>query len=124
MKRLIAAAVLFAVVLTAYFTGYFYIKNVCKEAEALLEECVAEYNANENALKSTEKLKRYWDKKEKMLSVFSSHSSIDEIEVAIYSLQEHSNSSDTSMFNEYTVRVKILIHQLLEDTVPTVHSVL
>ena len=50
MKRLIAAAVLFAVVLTAYFTGYFYIKNVCKEAEALLEECVAEYNANENAL--------------------------------------------------------------------------
>lgn len=124
MKRLIAAGVLLGLVLTAYFGGYFYIKNTCERAENILEECINAYETQKNAETETEKLKKFWDKKEKPLSIFADHSDIDAIEQAIMTLKVYSESDEQELFNQYYQNLKILLHQLLEDTVLSIHSVM
>ena len=39
MKRIIAAFILLIFVSAAYFGGYFFVKNTCKTANEILEEC-------------------------------------------------------------------------------------
>ena len=73
--------------------------------------------------KKVEELEKFWGEKEKLLSVFANHSEIDEIELAIYSLKVYSETSDNEIFYEYSGTVKTLLHQLLEDTIPSVHSI-
>lgn len=124
MKRLIAALILLVFVLTAYFTGYFYISNTCKQANELLEECTAAYNNGKDASEPTEKLDKFWSEKEKPLSVFVNHAAIDEIELAIASLLIYSSTAEDELFFEHSQNIKTLLHQLMEDTVPGVHSIL
>ncbi len=124
MKRLIAAAVLTAVLLTLYLTSYFYITDTCEKTKELLTECNNAYENGENAGEKAEKLNEFWGEKEPMLCVFASHNKIDEIEEAIYCLTIYSKTDEKEIFYEYHGTVKILIHQLLEDTKPGVHSIL
>lgn len=123
MKRLIAAGVLLIFLTTAYFTGYFYISKTCEEANKLLTECVLAYENNDNAEEKTKKMEEFWSKKEKTLSIFTNHSSIDNIELSIHSLLIYSSSSQKDLFREYSGRVKTQLHQLMEDTVPGAHSI-
>lgn len=123
MKRLIAAAVLTIVIGILYFSGFFIIDNACKNADIMLNECINAYNSEKNAEKKAENLEDYWAEKEKILSVFANHSDIDKIEMAIGILKVYSKTNEKEMFNEYHQTVKILIHQLKEDTVPAVHSI-
>ena len=124
MRRLIAAAVLIVFVIAIYLTGYLYIDATCEKAEKLVGDCVAAYEKNENIEFHTKKLEKYWSGKEKMLSVFTNHSVIDEIELTIESLSMHSKYPDNEMFYEYSSTLKILFHQLMEDTTPSAHSIL
>ena len=124
MRRLIAVAVLLIFVVSAYLIGFFNIKSVYKQTNVLVDECVTAFEEDEDVNKKIEKLENFWDKKEKLLSVFSNHALIDEIELAIYSLGIHSKTGDSVMFYEYSGKVKTLLHQLNEDTVPSVHSIL
>ena len=124
MKRLIAAAVLFVILLTLYFTGYFYVTNTCEKTKDLLEECSVAYDKNENAYKKAKEINDFWNEKEPVLSIFSSHSKIDDIEEALYCLKIYSSTSEKEIFYEYLGTVRILLHQLLEDTKPGVHSIL
>ena len=124
MRRLIAVAVLLIFVVSAYLIGFFNIKSVYKQTNVLVDECVTAFEEDEDVNKKIEKLENFWDKKEKLLSVFSNHALKDEIELAIYSLGIHSKTGDSVMFYEYSGKVKTLLHQLKEDTVPSVHSIL
>ena len=124
MKRLIAAAILFVFIISSYFTGFFYVKNTCKETGKLLEECVAEYDNTNNSKDKAKELKNYWSKAEKPLSVFVNHTRIDEIEKSIDTLLVYSDTDEKEIFKEYSGEVKTLLHQLMEDAVPSVHSVL
>ena len=124
MKRLIAAGVLIIFVVSTYLTGYFYIKNTCDTANALLKDCIEIYKTDKDATKSAKKLNDFWSKNEPLLSVFANHSSIDEIELAISSLENYSDSPDNKIFYEYSSTVETLIHQLMEDTKPSMHSIL
>jgi len=90
----------------------------------LLKECNADYNEKTDATVSTKKLEDFWTKKEKILSLFANHTSIDEIELAISTMLTYSNTSEKELFFEYSGTVKTLLHQLMEDTVPGVHSIL
>ncbi len=124
MRRLIAAAVLVVLIISIYLTGYLYINATCEETKMLVSNCVTAYEKNENIEFHTEKLEKYWSGKEKMLSVFTNHGVIDEIELTIESLGVHSKYPDNEMFYEYSSSLKMLLHQLLEDTTPSAHSIL
>jgi hypothetical protein len=124
VKRLIAAVVLLVLVVSSYFSGFFYVKNVCSQANTLLGECVSSYENNGNIQDKAKELERYWADREKTLSVFSNHDAIDEIEMSIHLLTIHSSSEDKTMFLEYSGKIEKLFHQLMEDTIPSAHSIL
>ncbi len=123
MKRLIAAGILSLLVLTGYIYGYLYIDTACDTAKKYLEKCISVYSTDKDATKEAEKLEKYWSEKEKGLSFFANHSDIDEIELAISSLKAYSNTKDNEIFYEYSSMVETLIHQLMEDTTPNIHSI-
>lgn len=123
MKRLIAATILFIFVVASYLTGYAFINSTYKTANNLLEECISVYETDNNAYNAAKNLKNFWEEKEGLLSVFANHSSIDEIELAISSMLVYSNTKDNEIFYEYSSTVKTLLHQLLEDSKPNMHSI-
>ena len=124
MKRLIAAAVLSATLLTLFVTSYLYITKTCEQTKVMLSRCSKAYESGDNAYEIAEELDTFWNKKEPLLSVFTSHSKIDDIEEAIYCLKLYSKTEEKEIFYEYHGIVNILIHQLLEDTKPGVHSIM
>ncbi|MBR4123351.1 MAG: DUF4363 family protein [Clostridia bacterium] len=123
MKRLIAAAILFIFVVASYLTGFAFINNTYKSANELLEKCINIYESDKSAYNATKNLKNFWDKKEGLLSVFANHSSIDDIELAISSMLVYSDTKNNEIFYEYSSTVKTLLHQLLEDSKPNMHSI-
>lgn len=124
MKRLIPACVLLIFVITSYLIGYYYISKTCDTANELLNQCVDIYKSDSNAYKNAKKLEEFWGEREGTLSVFANHGDIDQIELAISSLVVHSNSPDNKIFYEYSSTVKTLLHQLQEDSKPSMHSIL
>ena len=124
MRRLIAAGVLFSLVLATYFTGFILIRNTCNTADELLKSCITLYNDGKDAKSEAKKLEKYWTKKEKPLSIFADHNEIDEIELAISNLIIYSSSENKELFDEHSKTVKTLLHQLKEDIIPSIHSIL
>ncbi len=124
MKRLIPAAILLIFVITAYITGYFYTTRTCDTASEMLNECITIYKSDKNAHNSAKELEKFWGEREGTLSVFANHADIDQIELAIGSLVVYSNSPDNKIFYEYSGTVKTLLHQLIEDSKPSMHSIL
>lgn len=124
MKRIITAVILLIFVLTAYFSGLFFIKNTCNTANDILSDCVTAYKNQNDAIEQAEKLEKFWSKKEPLLSAFVNHSSIDEIELAISNLTVYSHSTEKELFYEYSKTVRTLLHQIMEDTKPSMHSIL
>ena len=92
-------------------------------ANELLDKSISVYDKNYTAKNEAKKLKEYWDKKEKLLSVFVNHNRIDDIEQAISLLNVYAKREKDPLFYEYADTVKILIHQILEDTKITMHSI-
>ena len=124
MKRLIAAAVIAAIVAVIHFTGNIYIKNVIKECNVQLETIVADYKKDISPKENAEKLRKYWGENEDFLSIFARHDNIDEIELAIDTLAVYSETKDSEIFYEYSGTVKTLLHQLYEDNSFSMHSIL
>lgn len=122
MKRLIAAGILFAAVIAAYLSSLMYITKTCDETKELILRCEEAYNEGE-AHKYAEELSALWDEKEKALSFFMNHDRIDEIELEISSLSLYSKTKDEILFFEHIETLKMLLHQVKEDTRISVHSV-
>jgi hypothetical protein len=61
---------------------------------------------------------------EKTLSFFADHNDIDNLEQAITTLKVYSATKENELFIEHSQTVKILLHQLIEDTVLSFHSVM
>ncbi len=123
MKRLIPAVIILVLITTAFFGSYFYINEVCENAYEGVENCLKEYEENGTAKADAAWLKNYWDDKEKILSFFVKHDLIDKVELSISNLELHSKYKDNYMFFEACDTVKILLHQIIEDTKPTTHSI-
>ncbi len=123
MKRLIPASIIFVLVIITYLTSLFYITNSCEEAKKLLDNSITVYKNEKEAEKEAKELENYWDKKEKTLSVFVNHDRIDDIEKAISLLNVYAKQKDNELFFEYADTVKILLHQIMEDTKITMHSI-
>ncbi len=122
MKRLIAAGILLAAVIAAYVSGFMYITKTCDETKELVLRCEEAYNGGE-AYKHAEELNNLWDEKEKALSFFINHDRIDDIELEISSLLLYSKTKDEILFYEHIETLKMLLHQVKEDTRISVHSI-
>lgn len=123
MKRLIVAAILFLVVIATYLTSLFYITDSCDKAKSMVENSISVYTKNQTAKKEARDLENYWNKKEPLLSVFVNHDRIDDIETAISLMNVYAKIPKNELFYEYADNVKMLIHQILEDTKFTMHSI-
>ena len=123
MKRVIVALALLVICIIVYCMSEAYIDNVTDKTRDLLKECVLAYEKGEDATKKAETLKGYWSENENMLSIFVNHNMIDDLELTIEVLVEYSNTDEAEIFKEYSKTAEILIHQLLEDTSATIHSI-
>ena len=116
MKRLIAALILTAIVIGVYIIGYIHIVNTCEKTNELIDECISAYEKGDNVTECSEKLKKFWSDNEKTLSIFENHAVLDEIELSLHILSVYSNYKDDGMFYDYAYRTRTLIHQMLDDT--------
>lgn len=123
MKRLIPASILLILVIVSYIISLNYVTKICEETSRLIDQTVISYKQNNTAEKESEKIREYWDKKEKILSLFVNHSHIDDIEEAISTLNVYAKLTENDQFFEYADKVNILLHQLTEDSKVTVHSI-
>ncbi|MBO5210561.1 MAG: DUF4363 family protein [Clostridia bacterium] len=123
MKRLIPAVIITVIIIGAFLGSYLYINNVCDTAYEGVESCLKEYEEHGTAKADATWLKNYWSDKEKILSFFVNHAIIDEIELAVSNIELHSKFKNNYMFYEACDTVKILLHQIIEDTKPTTHSI-
>ena len=122
MKRLIAAGILLAAVVAAYISSLIYITKTCDETKELILRCEEAYSEGE-AYKYAEELSSLWDEKEKALTYFMNHARIDDIELEISSLLLYSETEDEILFYEHIETLKMLLHQVKEDTRISVHSI-
>lgn len=122
MKRLIAAGILLAAVMAAYISSLMYITKTCDKTKELILRCEEAYSEGE-ANKYAEELSSLWNEKEKALSFFMNHNRIDDIELEISSLLLYSETEDEILFYEHIETLKMLLHQVKEDTRISVHSI-
>ena len=123
MKRLIPAGILLVLVIVTYVTSLFFITDSCDKTKKLLDNSVTTYTQNKTAEKEAKAVEKFWNKKEPLLSVFVNHDRIDDIETAISLLNVYAKNPDNQLFYEYADNIEMLIHQILEDTKFTMHSI-
>ncbi len=123
MKRLYVAGTLLILVITTYVVSLNYIKLSCDKANTLLDTSLKTYEQQKTSERETKELIDFWSKKEKILSAFVNHDRIDDIEKAISLLNLYSKSPNNQLFYEYADTTKVLLHQIMEDTKITTHSI-
>ena len=123
MKRIIPATILLLSIVLLYFISSIYTNKVCNKTVKDIKKCVTLYEENNNAKVQAEKIKRFWSEKEKILSVFVNHELIDKVELKIASIELYSNFADNYMFYNACVDAEILLHQIIEDTKLSAHSI-
>ena len=123
MKRLIPAAILLCLVVLTYILSLKYITKSCDETNMLLQKAINEYEKNKTAEKSSKDVKDFWQKEEKILSFFVNHDHIDDVEQAISSLTIYAKEKDNILFYEYADTIRVLLHQIKEETKITTHSI-
>ena len=123
MKRIIPAIIIILIITASYIGSYFYINNVCGKVNEGIELCLNEYKEHGTATADAKWLKNYWDEKEKILSFFVNHEMIDKIEKEISNIKLHSSLKENYMFYDACDSAQILLHQIIEDTKISTHSV-
>ena len=123
MKRLIPAIIILIILISSYFGSYVYINHVCDTVKQGVEDCLNEYKEHGTAKADAKWLKNYWDENEKILSFFVNHAMIDEVEMAISNIKLHASFEENYMFYDSCDKTKTLLHQIMEDTKISAHSV-
>ncbi|MBQ3547718.1 MAG: DUF4363 family protein [Clostridia bacterium] len=123
MKRIIPAIIILLILVGGYLGSYVYINNVCDTATEGIEACLKEYEAHGTAKADADWLKNYWDENEKILSFFVNHELIDRVEMSITNIKLHSAFKENYMFYDACDTAKTLLHQIMEDTKISAHSV-
>lgn len=123
MKRLIPAAILLIAVIVSYVLSFRYVTVTCDKAEKLVLQCEEEYKNGGDACAVAKELIDMWDEKEKILSFFVNHDRIDEIELELSSLSVFCKSDGDVLFYDHIESLKMLLHQVKEDTRISTHSI-
>ena len=123
MKRLIAALILTIFVLFSYIFSLNYILDCCDTTNNMVKEAIASYNSTNSTYEKTKEIKKYWQEKEKVLSFFLNHETIDEVELAIASINIYAKVNNSALFYENADKIKVYLHQIIDDTKITTHSI-
>lgn len=123
MKRIIPATIILLIIFLGYIGSYIYVNNICNTVNQKIENCIKEYEEIGNAKNDAFKLKKYWDKKEKILSFFVNHNMIDEVEMTISKINLYSEFENNYIFYDSCNTAQTLLHQIIEDTKISAHSV-
>lgn len=122
MKRLIIAGLLLIIVAAIYITSFKYITYSCEKSQKLLESSVEIYETGKSAKNAVTVLEKYWNTREKFLSFFVNHDNIDKLEENIALLKLYS-SENNIFFRQYAENIKVLLHQITEETKFSAHSI-
>ncbi len=123
MKRIVVAIIILFSIIGFYISSNVYINKICKTAIDGIEKCIVEYEAHGTAKADSAWLKNYWAEKEKMLSFFVNHDLIDKVELAVENVAVQSKFKENYIFYDACNSAKILLHQIIEDTKISAHSV-
>ena len=117
MKRLVAAAALFLLIITVCFAGnYTVLKNI-DGFKSKIDNCKRLYLAGETdaAIKSAEDFSEEWYKYSKKVSAFSNHRLIDEIGVLASALPEAAKENNRFEFASITARIKAELKMIYKE---------
>lgn len=124
MKRLIAAGILFAVIIGFCITGSIVVGNTYKEFEKKTEECGKLYSTDpDSAAKRFKDIKKDWEKRENYLSLFVNHEIADDISVALSRTASYAESKCDAAFYAELAAAKMTLHQMIEDQKISAHSI-
>lgn len=113
MKRLIAAAIIAALVFTISFTGMTVINSTAQEVEKKIEQI--QKQAFDNIGKKAEDFFYYWEEKRELMAVFVNHEKIDEIgNLAARMVSAERSENSTDLF-ESANEILFIIRGLSED---------
>lgn len=123
MKRLIAAAVLFAVVIMLSVCARSVTENSYNRAADLLTKSRICYGKGDKktAVGLTAELKDSWKNSYKYLAAFAEHDTLDEIEASITRAHSFAAAGNDAFFSECDM-LKLLLERMLEEESPTLTS--
>lgn len=123
MKRLIAAAVLSAVVLSLALISSFTIKYYHNSLTDIIKVIEEKEQKEISTDKELTQLKKTWEKAQPMLMFFANHDSVEEIGVSLNRLIALHNTEDESAFFAEAAVFKTLIGYLKDSENLTAESV-
>ena len=113
MKRLIAAAIIAALVFTISFTGMTVINSTAREVEKKIEQI--QKLSFDGSGKKAEDFFYYWEGKRELMAVFVNHEKIDEIgNLAARMVSAERSENSTDLF-ESANEILFIIRGLSED---------
>ena len=117
MKRIFAALLLLAFIITTIFVGNTITKNICSELEDEIkdfkESVLQEDFSNANI--KIEKINDKWHKRKAVLSIFSNHAPLDEITIIIKELQVITKEKDKNISALKSAEAMGFIGRIIEE---------
>lgn len=86
MSRLVVAIILAVVLIALSGFSYYFTNNAYKSVTDNIELCEKAFLSGDNTVRACQKAKDDWEKKERILDLFTSHSITDDITESIASL--------------------------------------
>lgn len=126
MKTFIASIVVLVTMLLGICLYAFYLTNVVDEFKGSINQIqkTATEKQWEECKKNTEELTKKWESRKKVLSFFTDHGDLDDVEKTLSELQTSvlfCNPSDAVM---YSSMLHVLMERLVENEMPTLENIL
>ncbi|MCQ2478806.1 MAG: DUF4363 family protein [Clostridia bacterium] len=124
MKRLIAAAILTALIIGICIAGNVIVKEFCKDTNSEIEICrkLCEKGDWEAVDKKVKDLKKSWKTRQRYMSVFVNHGIIDDISVSVSRMPLFSNKKSKSDFLAECAEINMLIDRILGEQEMNIES--
>ncbi len=100
MSRLIIAIVLAVALIVLSGFSYYFVNNAYKSVSDNIELCEKAFLSGENTVNACQKAKDDWEKKGKILDLFTPHSITDEISESVASLYPLAETGSDEFLSE------------------------
>ena len=117
MKRLFAAAVLFAVILIICFTSHFAVRGSIRTAQAEIDKCKALYYAKDytGTYTAVQTFSDNWHKSKMLISAFTNHRPLDDISMLAASIHAAVKAKNDFQFyyavNQVIAQLEMIEHE-------------
>ena len=117
MKRLIAACILLAFIIGIGCADGFTVTNSVKEYKAQIENCKRLYKTGDfkSAADCAESLKEEWHKTAKVISVFTNHRQLDDINALLSTLPEAIGEKNDFQFFSTVEQIRYALEMIYRE---------